>query len=61
MTDAPDILRLRTNLQGEIDSAGLYLAMAAHEPDAKLAEVYRQLAAVERGPAEAIGGMPPSA
>lgn len=43
-----DIDRLRANLQDEIDSATLYLAMAGHEPDPRLADVYRQLAAVEQ-------------
>ncbi|HMA31637.1 MAG TPA: VIT1/CCC1 family protein [Casimicrobiaceae bacterium] len=68
MTDRPDLRRLRANLQGEIDSAALYLAMAAHEPDAKLAEVYRQLAAVEQRHAEfwrrklaAVGAAAPAA
>lgn len=48
MIDRPTLARIRANLQGEVDSAALYLAMAAHEPDPKLAEVYRQLAAVEQ-------------
>ena len=48
MIDRPTLARIRANLQGEIDSSTLYLAMAAHEPDPKLAEVYRQLAAVEQ-------------
>ncbi len=47
-----DIARLRANLWGEIDSAALYLAIAAHERDARLAEVHRQLAAVEERDAD---------
>jgi VIT1/CCC1 family predicted Fe2+/Mn2+ transporter len=39
-------------LQDELDSAALYDALAADEPDARLAEVYRRLAAVERRHAE---------
>ena len=47
MTEAQDTARYRFNLQGEIDSAALYRAMAAHEPEAKLAEVYTRLAEIE--------------
>ena len=47
-----DVRRLRNNLQGEIDGATLYETLAASEPDPKLAEVYRRLAAVERAHAE---------
>ena len=39
--------RYRTNLQGEVDSAALYRALAEAEPNPQLAEVYRRLAAVE--------------
>ncbi|OGR91895.1 MAG: rubrerythrin family protein [Elusimicrobia bacterium RIFCSPLOWO2_01_FULL_59_12] len=39
--------RYRANLQGEIDSLTLYLAMAEAEPQAPLAELYRRLAKVE--------------
>ena len=35
------------NLQGEVDGAALYRALADAEVDEKLAEVYRRLAAVE--------------
>ena len=56
MARTHDISRLRANLQGEVDSAARYLPMAAQEPDAEHAEVYRQLAAVEQRPAEAIDG-----
>ena len=39
--------RYRENLQGEVDGAALYRAVADAEADEKLAEVYRRLAAVE--------------
>lgn len=39
--------RYRANLQGEIDSATLYRAMQAAEPDERLASVYDRLAQVE--------------
>src|SRR5258706_1514688 len=42
-----DIGRYRANLQGEVDSAALYRAMADLEPQRERAEVYRRLAAVE--------------
>ena len=48
--DAPK--RYRENLQGEVDGAALYRALADVEPDEKLAEVYRRLAAVEDAHAE---------
>jgi VIT1/CCC1 family predicted Fe2+/Mn2+ transporter len=38
---------LRSNLQGEVDSAALYRAMAELEPHPERADVYRRLAAVE--------------
>ena len=44
--------RYRDNLQGEVDGASLYRTLAEVEPDAKLAEVYRRLAAVEESHAE---------
>ncbi|THD57508.1 VIT1/CCC1 transporter family protein [Phenylobacterium sp.] len=47
-----DIRRYRANLQGEVDSAAVYGALAAAEPDPNLAEVYRKLAAVERAHAQ---------
>ena len=40
------------NLQGEVDGAALYRALADAEVDEKLAEVYRRLAAVEDRHAE---------
>jgi|SRR5579862_2570184 len=48
--DAPK--RYRENLQGEVDGAALYRALADAETDEKLAEVYRRLAAVEDRHAE---------
>lgn len=42
-----DAARYRANLQGEVDSAALYRAMAAATDDAAQAELYRKLAAVE--------------
>ena len=36
-------------LAGEVDSAALYGVLAETEPDPKVAEVYRRLAAVEEG------------
>jgi VIT1/CCC1 family predicted Fe2+/Mn2+ transporter len=45
MTDAT--ARYRANWQDEIESAALYEAIGAAEPNPRLAEVYRRLAAVE--------------
>ena len=44
-----DIARWRANLQGEIDGAAVYAAMAARERDPLLASVYRKLSDAERG------------
>ncbi|MGH7125203.1 MAG: ferritin family protein, partial [Stellaceae bacterium] len=44
--------RYRSNLQGEVDSAALYRALAEAEQNLQLAEVYRRLAAVEEAHAE---------
>src|ERR1700676_2229069 len=44
--------RYRSNLQGEIDSAALYRALADAEENPQLAEVYRRLGAVEEAHAE---------
>jgi vacuolar iron transporter family protein len=44
--------RYRSNLQGEVDSAALYRALADAEQNPQLAEVYRRLAAVEEAHAE---------
>jgi VIT1/CCC1 family predicted Fe2+/Mn2+ transporter len=52
MATRDDIQRYRANLQGEVDSAAVYGALADAEPDAHLAEVYRKLAAVESAHAE---------
>ena len=52
MTDADPSARYRSNLQGEVDSASLYLALAQAEQDPHLQEVYRRLASVEDAHAE---------
>ena len=52
MVDDGSVARYRTNLQGEVDSAALYRAMAEAEHDPHLSEVYRRLAAVEEAHAE---------
>lgn len=52
MTMNDPVTRYRSNLQGEVDSAALYRAMAETEPDPHLSEVYRRLAAVEEAHAE---------
>jgi VIT1/CCC1 family predicted Fe2+/Mn2+ transporter len=53
MVDQPSSMgRYRSNLQGEVDSAALYRAMAEAEKDPHLAEVYHRLAAVEEAHAE---------
>jgi VIT1/CCC1 family predicted Fe2+/Mn2+ transporter len=44
---ADDLRRFRANRQDEIDSAAQYRAMAAAEPDAGVAKIYRELAEVE--------------
>jgi vacuolar iron transporter family protein len=44
-----DVDRWRANLQGEIDGAAIYHAMADRERDPLLASVYRKLADTERG------------
>jgi vacuolar iron transporter family protein len=44
---ASDVSRYRANLQGEIDSAAVYRAMAAAEKSPQLASVYVRLAQVE--------------
>ncbi len=55
MANDDSVARYRSNLQGEVDSAALYRAMAEAEPDAHLSEVYRRLAAVEEAHAEFWG------
>src|SRR5882672_11313947 len=47
MSTASDASRYRANLQGEIDGAAVYRAMAAAEKDTHLASVYVRLAEVE--------------
>jgi VIT1/CCC1 family predicted Fe2+/Mn2+ transporter len=42
-----DLRRFRSNRQDEVDSAAQYRAMAAAEPDAGVAKIYRELADVE--------------
>jgi vacuolar iron transporter family protein len=42
-----DIARYRANLQGEVDGAAMYRAMADLEPQPERAEVYRRLASIE--------------
>ena len=49
---AADAARYRENLQGEVDSASLYRALAEAEPDPKIKEVYQRLASVEEAHAE---------
>src|SRR5437588_5178299 len=52
MADDASAARYANNLQGEVDSAALYRAMADVETDPRLSEVYRRLAAVEEAHAE---------
>lgn len=67
MTESGDVRRYRANLQGEIDGAALYRALADAEAQPQLAEVYRRLAGVEERHAAAWeerlraagGGVPP--
>jgi VIT1/CCC1 family predicted Fe2+/Mn2+ transporter len=47
-----DQRRYRANLQGEVDGAAVYEALAQAEGDEKIAGIYRRLAAVERSHAE---------
>jgi vacuolar iron transporter family protein len=49
MTEPNDVARYRANLQGEIDGAALYRALADAERRPQLAEVYGRLAATEEG------------
>jgi hypothetical protein len=49
----PDLQRrYRSNLQGEVDGAVIYRALAESESDPKLAEVFRRLASVEEAHGE---------
>ena len=52
MSDQEAAARYRANLQGEVDSAGLYRALADTEKDPQVSEVYRRLSAVEEAHAE---------
>jgi VIT1/CCC1 family predicted Fe2+/Mn2+ transporter len=52
MADRDSAARYRTNLQGEVDSAGLYRALADAEKDPHVSEVYRRLSAVEEAHAQ---------
>jgi VIT1/CCC1 family predicted Fe2+/Mn2+ transporter len=52
MTDNDTAGRYRNNLQGEVDGASLYRALAEAEKDPNLSEVYRRLSAVEDAHAE---------
>jgi len=52
MAKPEDAGRYRENLQGEVDSASLYRALADTEPDPKIQQVYRRLAQVEDAHAE---------
>lgn len=47
MAKSDAVPRYRSNLQGEVDGAAIYTALAQSEADPKLAEVFRRLAAVE--------------
>src|SRR5215469_18352931 len=47
MRETRDISRFRENWQDEVDSAAEYTALAAVEPDPKIAEVYSNLARME--------------
>src|SRR5262249_27460589 len=52
MAESSPSERYRSNLQGEVDGAALYRALAEAESDPHLREVYRRLAAVEEAHAE---------
>jgi VIT1/CCC1 family predicted Fe2+/Mn2+ transporter len=52
VSDSGSAARYRANLQGEVDSAGLYRALSETETDPKISEVYRRLSAVEEAHAE---------
>jgi VIT1/CCC1 family predicted Fe2+/Mn2+ transporter len=52
MTDANEQRRFKDNLQGEVDGAAVYAALAEAEKDPNLATIYRRLAAVESAHAE---------
>jgi len=52
LSDRDSIRRYRSNLQGEVDSAALYRALADAETKPQLKEVYGRLAAVEEAHAQ---------
>jgi VIT1/CCC1 family predicted Fe2+/Mn2+ transporter len=52
MPDREAATRYRANLQGEVDGAALYRALADAETDPRLKQVYGRLAAVEEAHAE---------
>jgi vacuolar iron transporter family protein len=52
VSDPSPLTRYRSNLQGEMDSATLYRALAEAESNPQLKEVYTRLAAVEAAHAE---------
>ncbi|HSM39048.1 MAG TPA: ferritin family protein, partial [Candidatus Limnocylindrales bacterium] len=47
MTAPEDVRRWRKNLQGEIDGAAVYRAMAEGTDEASLADLYRRMADAE--------------
>ncbi|MBI3965555.1 MAG: VIT1/CCC1 transporter family protein [Chloroflexi bacterium] len=47
MSQTPNVVRYRANLQKEIDGVALYRALAAAETRPEIAEVYRRLATTE--------------
>jgi VIT1/CCC1 family predicted Fe2+/Mn2+ transporter len=47
-----DLRRYRANLQGEVDGAALYQALADAEADPHLSQVYRKLASIEQAHGE---------
>lgn len=48
MTTTQDAARYRDNLQGELDGAAIYQAMADWAREPQLSELYGKLAAAER-------------
>lgn len=52
MPNSEDVRRYRANLQGEVDGAAVYGALAQAEPDPNLAAVYRKLSSVESAHAQ---------
>ena len=52
MTQSDPQARYRANLQGEVDSATLYRALAEVEANPQIAEVYKRLAGIEEAHAE---------